>query len=98
MFVLKFKLPDGRKFLLHDGEAFIGGNSFQDAEIARLKCSAVEISVAGLSTIEVTPESLAEMLGCTVEKPEYKILGITGGLLPFSGVEIVKENSAEKEQ
>lgn len=98
MFVLKFKLPDGRKFLLHDGQAFIGGNTEQEAEIARLKHAAKEISVGGFSVLEVTPESWAEMIGCTVEKPEYKILGITGGLLPFSGVEIVKENSAEKEQ
>lgn len=91
MFLLKFRVKDeDKEMLLHDGEAFVGGNSREQAEYASLNNSAKAVSVGGFDIVEVDAKQLAEMIGTNLEKPEYKILAVHGGLIPFSGVEIVK--------
>jgi hypothetical protein len=92
MFLLKFKVEkENKEMLLHDGEVFVGGNTHEQAEYASLNNSAKAVSVGGFDIVEVTIEKLAEMIGTTVENPQYKILAVHGGLIPFNGVEIVKE-------
>lgn len=90
MWLLKFKTHEG-SFLLHDGESFVGGETEEIAGLAALRHSAKSVSVGGFEYIEVTVEQLAEMIGTTVEKPEFNILAVHGGLIPFSAVKIVKE-------
>ncbi len=89
MWLLEVKI-EGKKFFLHDGECFIGANEERDIERVALENSAKIISVGGYQAVKVeTSEELAEMIGGV----PYNILQVSGGLLPFSSVEIVKEIS-----
>ena len=92
MFLLKFRIEkENKDMLLHDGEAFVGGNTYEQAEYASINNSAKAVSVGGFDIVEVTPKELAELIGTTVDFPQYKILAVHGGLIPFSGVEIVRK-------
>jgi len=73
--------------LLHDGESFVGGNTYEQAEYASINNSAKAVSVGGFDIVEITVEELSEAVGGV----PYKILSIHGGLIPSNGVEIVKE-------
>lgn len=92
MFLLRFKHKEtGKKYLLYNSNAFVGGNTYESAEYASICNSAKAVSVGGFDIIEASVEMLAEMVGTTVEKPEFHIIHFSGGLIPFDGVEIVKE-------
>ena len=54
--------------------------------------AAKAISVKGLDIVELTVEQLAKAIGTSKEKPMYKIVSVTGGLVPFSAVEIVDDS------
>ena len=92
MFLLKFTHKEtGKKYFLYDYDHFVGGNTYGSAEYACIENSAKSISVGGFDITEVSLEKLAEMIGTNVEKPSYHIIHFTGGLIPFDGVEVVKE-------
>lgn len=86
MFLLKFNV-DGKQMLLHDGDnSFVGGNSKIEAELTSVNNIAKGISVGGFEIVEMTVEQLSSAIGGV----PYHIMSVTGGLLPFSGVEILK--------
>jgi hypothetical protein len=85
MFLLKFQVKnEGKIMLLHDGESFVGGNTYQQAEYASINNSAKAVSVGGFDIVEMTEEELLKVVGGI----PYKILAVHGGLIPFNGVEI----------
>lgn len=90
MIVLCFTV-NGRKYLLHDGKEFQGGNSMLRAEQTALENSSVAVCVGGFQYLEVTKDHLAFLLGIPIENPVYSISQFSGGIVPFFGVEVVEK-------
>lgn len=85
MFLLKFSY-EGKKYLLHNSESFIGGSSKWIAETRRLENSSKVRDVGGMDIVEMSEEELRK----AVVIP-YGIIAFTGGQTPFYAVEIKAE-------
>lgn len=84
LYVLEFNHL-GKKYLLHNGTQFIGGECEEEAHMSSLSNIYSGISIGGFSVIGVTEDELVEMIGGI----PYKIISFESGLVPFYGVEIL---------
>lgn len=84
MFLLKFN-HDGKEWFLHNGVNFEGGNSKQEAEKSVMAHTAKSVSIGGFEIVEMSVAELSKAIGGV----PYSIISFSGGLIPFSAVQIV---------